>query len=453
MSDFLGTGVSALLAYRRALDTAGHNIANVNTPGYSRQRVELTARPGEPAGNGFIGNGVSSPTVQRLTDALLMTREIGDTASNARLSQFHALASQLDQSLSDADSSLAAPLDNFFNSFNTLAADPSSVAARQSLLGAAQTLASRFNQLDARMDTLNNEVEARLAAGVAELNQRAAQLATLNQRIALASGAAGGQPPNDLLDARDALARSLASQLGISTVVQADGQMNVFTGSGQALVLGNEAYALGTLKTPGQPMSLTYGSGAAAVDLTAQLGGGALGGLLDFRRELLAPAQLALGTLAQDLSAAVNIGADKINNSWLDQDGFSFLQREDIDLPSTPSTRRASMRMAIRVVCCSTIFRPWPRRTQRAPSALCSTIHAAWPWPSRRARPTAPTTATHSPLRAWPRAHFPAGMRLRPAIAVSSPTWAPRPRARSNPRPLPPPCSRPRRKNVPASPA
>lgn len=319
MSDFLATGTSALLAYRRALDTTGHNIANVNTPGYSRQRVELSARGGEPDGGGFVGNGVSVVSTQRLASSLIASREQSDASAWSRLDTFHRLATRLDGVLSDPATGLAQPLNELFTAFNTLASDPQSSAARQVVLSRAQSLAARFNDLHGQMAAQSSEIDARLRQGLAQLNQLSGSVAQLNQRIALASGAAGGQPPNDLLDQRDELVRQMSAQISLNAVVQDDGQLSVFTGSGQALVLGAQSFPLGTRQDPSGVLSITFGSGAATVDITTQVSGGAIGGLLDYRRELLAPAQLQLGQIAQALAGAVNAqqaqGADADGNA------------------------------------------------------------------------------------------------------------------------------------------
>ena len=158
MSDLLSIGVSGLLAYRKALDTAGHNIANVNTPGYSRQRVELGSRIGGPQGDGYIGAGVSSSTVRRLADALVTTRLQGDSSAYSRAETFSGLASRVDSWLSNADSGLTRPLQGFYDALGTLSANPTSTAARQSLLAGDEPLPTgeeigqQFEQFLAALD-------------------------------------------------------------------------------------------------------------------------------------------------------------------------------------------------------------------------------------------------------------------------------------------------------------
>lgn len=304
MADLLNTGVSALLNYRKALDTAGHNIANVNTDGYSRQRVEFVSRLGMPQGDGYIGAGVSTETVRRITDSFVGARLISDTSSYARAESFEGIAAQLDSWLSESATGLGSPLNNFFDSLNDLAANPASSANRQSLISDGESLATRFRTLQGQMDSLQTEINSRVRQDVEEINAASRAIAELNAGIAQARGAAGGQPPNDLLDQRDQWIQTLSSKIGITTTESDDGSINVFTGSGQALVLGMQSGQLAVADD-------SFGSGRLDVTyngapITGQLGGGSLGGVLDAQREVLAPAQAQLGRIAVGLTQSFN---------------------------------------------------------------------------------------------------------------------------------------------------
>lgn len=304
MSDLLNTGISALLGYRKALDTAGHNIANVNTDGYTRQRVEFVSRPGGPQGDGYVGSGVSASTVRRITDSFVGARVVADTSSYQRAGSFDGIASQLDTWLSDATTGLGAPLSGFFDSLNDLAANPASTANRQSVISDAQSLATRFGSLAGQIDSLQSEVNSRVRQDVEEINAAARDIASLNDRIAQATGAAGGQPPNDLLDQRDQLIQKLAGKVGISTTEADGGAINVFAGNGQALVLGSHATALGVAddEFSSGRLDITFNG----ITITGQVGNGSIGGLLDAQREVIDPARARLGRIAIGLTEAFN---------------------------------------------------------------------------------------------------------------------------------------------------
>ncbi|HKY91432.1 MAG TPA: flagellar basal body protein, partial [Nevskiaceae bacterium] len=118
MADLLNIGISGLLAYRRALDTAGHNIANVGTDGYSRQRVEFVSRLGQGTGDGYIGAGVDSSTVRRITDSFIQSRITADTSAYGRAETLAGLSATLDGWLSDSTTGLAGPMASFFDDLN-----------------------------------------------------------------------------------------------------------------------------------------------------------------------------------------------------------------------------------------------------------------------------------------------------------------------------------------------
>lgn len=341
MADMLSIGSSALLAYRRALDTTSHNIANVNTQGYSRQRVVLGSAPGTGSGSGFIGSGVEMQTVRRINDALVNTRLQGDTAAYARLEVYAGFAGRVDQLLSDNDTNLATPMQQFFDAANALAQNPSSTAARQALIGNAQTLAARFNDTQAQIDGMASEVDTRMRNTVDEINQLSRSLAQVNERIALAQGQFGNQTPNDLLDERDQLLQDLAGRIGITTVSQDDGSLNVFTAGGQSLVLGNKSTALsvgGDSYVSGR-LEISLGS----ANVTRQLSGGALGGLLDVRREVIDPARNELGRLAAGIAETVNAQHAKGMDTNGALGGLFFAEPQGLALASTSNPTNTSV--------------------------------------------------------------------------------------------------------------
>lgn len=149
MADLLNIALSGLRAYRTSLDTAGHNIANVNTPGYSRQRVELAAQKPHYGGGSFMGAGVIPVEVSRIYDQFLTNRVRDLTATQAQEAALHGLASQIDGMLGDPAAGIAPALADFFSALQDLSADPASIPARQVVLENAEALADRFVSLAA----------------------------------------------------------------------------------------------------------------------------------------------------------------------------------------------------------------------------------------------------------------------------------------------------------------
>lgn len=305
MSDILGIGISALLANRSGLDVTGHNIANVNTAGYSRQRLDLTNRIGATTTYGFAGAGVTVRGVERLSDTFVFAREIAGTASRARVETFSVEAKRTDALLSDANTGLGTTLNGFFDSLSVLATTPSSTATRQTVLTAADALAGRFNDLQAQLDADERSINARISQTVTEINNYASTIASLNERISQALGASGGKPPNDLVDQRDQAVRQLAERVSVTTVAQDDGALNVFVANGQSLVVGTVSSPLGTRQNEFDSARTEVTAQGGAV-ISGQLGGGTLGGLIDARREILDPAREKLGRIAITLSETIN---------------------------------------------------------------------------------------------------------------------------------------------------
>ncbi len=319
MADLLNIGLSALISQQRALTTTSNNIANANTPGYTRQRVELVERQAQRLGSTFIGAGVDISTVRRVSDDLLAGQLRSASGSFSRADAFVSLAESLDNMLADSDTGLTATMQSFVNSLQNVANDPSSSSSRQALLAEARNLVSRFKTMDQQLTELSDEVRTRLTAAADNVSTIGKQLADINKRLVEAGSASGKAVPSDLLDKRDQLLEQLSGLVQVSTAQQGDGTMSVFIGSGQVLVLGSDS---ATLKvTPGnadplQPQIVLTGLGND-VNVTQFMAGGELGGTLDFSREMLAPARSQVGRIVVGLVDTVN----QVHRSGMDAEG------------------------------------------------------------------------------------------------------------------------------------
>ena len=304
MADLLATGSSALLAFQRALATTSHNVANVNTPGYSRQRVDLATRPGAGTQQTYVGAGVYAQNLERLADGLVFARQLDSSGELGRLKQLAGLSDRVDALLSDSATSLNKPLSEFFTALDGVASDPTSRTARSQLLSAATRLADRWQTLDGRLAQLDRETDQRLTGAVADVNRLATEIANLNRDIV----AAGNNASPDLLDARALRVDQLSGLVGASTVAQDDGSLNVFTAGGQALVLGQRAQALSTTADPyrSDRLRLAITTPTGPVPLGSGSVAGELGGLLEFRASVLDPARAELGRLATALAGSLN---------------------------------------------------------------------------------------------------------------------------------------------------
>ncbi len=307
MPDLLATGGSALLAFQRQLATTSHNIANANTEGYSRQRVNFSPRYGQYYGFGYVGGGVQAIGVDRTVDQFLGNRLVDSASQVGRLNPLANFTSRLDRVFSDTATGLGGTIDGFFSSIEGVASTPSSGAARQEMLARGNILAGRFQSLARQIESQGDELRTRISGTVTAINDDADALAKLNEQIAMQQ-AATGQPPNDLLDQRDVVLRRLAGHIGVSTLAQPDGTLNVFTANGQALVLNTTSMHLSLANDAYDPSRLTLAldTPSGKTPLSEIDVGGELGGLLDYRRDVLDPAAANLGRLAISLARGVN---------------------------------------------------------------------------------------------------------------------------------------------------
>ncbi|MGE3621020.1 MAG: flagellar hook-associated protein FlgK [Acidimicrobiia bacterium] len=243
----LHVALSGLRAAQRGLDVTGHNIANANTEGYSRQRVGFVADAGPlvPALHSRwtgAGGGVRSGVTERLRDDFLRLRSLQEHGAEAGLRRTQVTLGRIEAIFAEPDDTgLAAQLADMWAGWDDLANRPDDGAARAQLVERARTLADGLNGARARLDALRGSIAEELGATVAEVNAMAAQVAEANARIGAALQA--GLSPNDLLDQRDLLVAGLAERVGATTRAGADGLIDVYVGD-TALVRGTRAEAL-----------------------------------------------------------------------------------------------------------------------------------------------------------------------------------------------------------------
>ncbi|MGI9027131.1 MAG: flagellar hook-associated protein FlgK [Burkholderiaceae bacterium] len=310
MSGLIGIGLSGLRAAQAGLVTTGHNIANVNTQGFTRQETVLSAATAQFTGAGYVGQGVNVTTVRRIYSDYLTQSVRDGVATSSRADAYATEIKRVDSWLADSSSNLSSAIDSFFSSAHTVANSPSDSAARQTLLSSARTLAARFNDLGQRLDQQGSDIDRQISDTITSVNTLAQQVAGLNQRI-LTDGRdpAISQVPNDLLDQRDALVRQIAGAIGATALPQSDGSVNLFVSNGQPLVVGRQANALIAVpddQDPSKQQLAVQVSGTAQRISTAQVEDGTLGGLFRFRDDVLSQTRNSLGQIAIAIGSALN---------------------------------------------------------------------------------------------------------------------------------------------------
>lgn len=334
-------GLSGLNAASAAFNTTSNNISNVYTPGYNRQVLDLGELP--------AAQGVNVQGIQRQFDSYIAQQLNGANSKTSALDTYQTQVSQIDNLLADQDSGLAPLMQKFFSSVSDLASSPSDPAARQGVIGSADTLSAQFRSFDSYLSDMASGLDGQLQDEVTQINNTAKQIANLNTQIALAK-AKQGQAPNSLLDQRDQLVADLSKRVNVRVSQQDGGSYNISFGNGQPLVSGGKQFDLATMPSAADPTRTSIGYRDAAGNLVemqdSTFSGGTLGGLLTFRDETLNPTRNKLGQLAVSFAQAVN----GVQTAGVDLNGDPGKPMFDIGVPkvyaNTRNTGTASMSIA-----------------------------------------------------------------------------------------------------------
>ncbi|MGV6852425.1 MAG: flagellar hook-associated protein FlgK [bacterium] len=334
--DLFGIGTSALRAFQRSLSVTGNNIANVNTPGYSRQQALLDTPTPFNTGRGFLGRGVEPSTVRRIYDRFVSDQVRINRAAFSQQETFYGYSSRLDSLLDNAGTSLAPGMQNFFDATQDVATSPNDLAARQVMLSDAQSMVDRFHLLAQDALEAGKRIDNQLRVDVNEINSLTTEIANVNGDIR--DALATGHEPNDLLDHRDKLLDDLSQKVSINTIEQDDGTFNVFIGNGQGIVVGSDVFSLDVVTgspDPAQKEIVLLAPGGN-IDISQSISGGSLGGALEYRNTTLKNTQNELGRIAVGLGMRFNqqqaVGLDLNGN--LGGNFFNLASPQVIDSPT-----------------------------------------------------------------------------------------------------------------------
>jgi flagellar hook-associated protein 1 FlgK len=305
----LSNAAASLSAQRAASATAAHNIQNVGTPGYARQRAHLaTAGAAQEGGGAWIGRGATLAGVTQVRDRYVeaqLPRVLSDAASSSAQSEALEAVHTLDP---ERAGSLASTLGAFYASLQTLSQNPGDAGLRATALASAGTLASTFRRSAEELSATQAGLDERVRGWVEGVNAAARAVAGANTAIQKAR-AAGGEP-NDLLDLRQRHLDELAELTGGMPVPQGDGSVSVVLPGGASIVSGNVAGSLSTAPDPANgglaSVRLTVSGGAAATPLEGGALGGSIGGALGARDGAVRAALTGLDVLARDVAGALN---------------------------------------------------------------------------------------------------------------------------------------------------
>ncbi len=291
----LSAAAHSLDAQRYGLDVTGQNIANLNTEGYVRRRIDLAER--QPIDG--VG-GVTVLGVRATRDAFIDQRLRSELPAESRDNAVATALSVVETSLGSTGKSIDGALNALFTAFSSLSVDPQSSVARDGVLLQASRLATSFNEMAARLESSRQQADSDVRRSVDQINELAGTIADLNAQI---SGAPLGADVESLKDQLDLALQGLSKFTTISVISQPRGTVDVAIGSGRALVVGSQSYDLTITNAPGSGMAEIRAGG---VDITDDLDGGSIGGLLAVRDDVLPGYQAQLDQLAYDVSTKIN---------------------------------------------------------------------------------------------------------------------------------------------------
>ncbi|MCC7044644.1 MAG: flagellar hook-associated protein FlgK [Acidobacteria bacterium] len=294
--DSLSVATSGLTAARTGLDVTGNNIANINTPGYARRTLQLAELP--PHDGTSAGRGVEVVQIRALRDLYIEGRIGREQGGKARDAVVLEGVQGVEAAIGLPGESIDARLTAFFDGFSALANDVTSITARDTVVREGQLLGEAFGALSDRLAEMQRVHDRSLRDSVVELNQLATTVAQLNGRIVT-----GGADVDALRDERSVALTRMAELANVNVLNRADGAVDVTVSSGHALVVGANPYAVTV--TPQAPSGFVS-LGLADLDITSQLSGGRIGGLLELRDTKLPAYRTGLDQLAHDIASQVN---------------------------------------------------------------------------------------------------------------------------------------------------
>lgn len=308
MSSLLSLGVQGVRASQGGLNVTGNNVANVNTPGYTRQVAQFQS---------LEGGGVKQEFSQRIVSSFVNARVWADSSRFEAASAFENLANQLDNTLASDSTSLAIKMDDFFGALQAANDDPTSITSRELFVAETEATVRRFRDQYGRIADQNETVNTRIRELTEEINSQATNIADLNDRIRIAQ--AGGKESFELLDQRDQAIKELSELIDIQVIEQSTGESSIFVGNGQPLVVGQSANRMVASPNPLDSSQLQANLIIAGREnnLTNLVKGGELGGILEYRRDVLNKALDELGRLALTFSDTMN----KQHSLGMDLDG------------------------------------------------------------------------------------------------------------------------------------
>ena len=295
---------TALNASQTAIKTTAHNVANANTPGYTRQRMNVSSGDAVLLGNIAVPSGVGIDGIERIYDSFLGSQIEDATEDLGRYGTLNTALSHLEGIFNDFQGMGLGPvLDDFFSSLQDVANDPASVPLRTVLLSKAQSLEDRINSLDSRLRDEITNIESQISGEVTDINSLATRIAFLNDKVQNLESS--GQTANDLRDQREVLLKELAGKINTTVLEESNGSVTVLAAGGSPIVAGSSTTSLSV--SPDSDNHGYYDVHFGSVDITSRITSGNLKGLIEARDSNFQDALNRLNTLTASVTKEFNV--------------------------------------------------------------------------------------------------------------------------------------------------
>ncbi|MEW6989332.1 flagellar hook-associated protein FlgK [Colwelliaceae bacterium 6441] len=302
------TGVSGLLAAQQQLSTTGHNISNVNTEGYNRQRAEQNATIGVASGGNYFGTGTYVENVTRIYNQFSYKEQLFSQSNLGYADTLHRDLNQLNEVMSFSGSAVASSIDKLYQTVNSISDNPNDQGLRSIALSQAGILARDFQSLNENFDQIEKSVNGEIEVIASQISKISLEIAKINDQILQNKSFSDAGQPNDLLDRRDQLITELGEYTSVNTVQDANGVMTVIIGNGATLVAGITPLTASVRAGDPDPLKteIELVSNNSSFSLSGVSMGGALAAKIEFRDEHLAQTRSAINRLAMGISSTFN---------------------------------------------------------------------------------------------------------------------------------------------------
>ena len=309
MSDIngiLSISGQALMTQQKAINVTSHNIANVNTPGYSRQTLQLSTNTPVYTSVGLIGNGVGAHSVDRIYDRFLSAQINNENQGLGRWDAQKGAVEIIETIFNESDGyGLSQALSKFWDAWQSITNNPTGPTERQVLVTSSQVLSDTFNHLNDDLRQSQEDLDISVQGTVADINRLTEQLTDLNLKII--STEADSSIANDYRDKREQLLKELSGLIDINTYEDSNGAIHALVADGRPLVGAGQNWQLSTQVNPsGLHDVIWIDNGGTMVDITGMISGGRLKGYFEVRDAVITADMNRLDTLAQALMADVN---------------------------------------------------------------------------------------------------------------------------------------------------